>query len=85
MPCYSVDRKKFDQCLKEINKQQLVIPMNAEVAGKKEIVNETVEVKPINESQISSVEASKPTGKNIFVELLQLIKNFLKIVFQPVD
>jgi len=85
MPCYSVDRKKFDQCLKEINEQQLVIPMNAEVAGKKEIVNETVEVKPINESQISSVEASKPTGKNIFVELLQLIKNFLKIVFQPVD
>jgi hypothetical protein len=85
MPCYSVDRKKFDQCLKEINEQQLVIPMNAAVAGKKEIVNETVEVRPINESQISSVEASKSTGKNIFVELLQLIKNFLKIVFQPVD
>jgi len=82
MPCYSVDRSRFEQCLKEINEQQLVIPMNPAAVSEKEIVNETVEIKAVNEGE--ALTATETDEKNVFVGFVEWIREFLKTLFQPV-
>jgi hypothetical protein len=81
MPCYSVDRIRFEQCLKEINEQQLVVPMNSPISRNQSIFNDTIEIKTINEKNLTENATSQARKENILVEILEFINNLLKRIF----
>jgi len=83
MPCYSVDRNKFDQCLKEINEQQLVVPINTTFTSDRGIINETIKIKTTSEEVLKENVVSQVRKKSILAEIAGFIKNLLKSLFQP--
>jgi hypothetical protein len=81
MPCYSIDRGKFDQCLKEINEQQLDVPMNVASTVAQRITNETIETNVASEENLIENTTVKSGKRNFFVEFVEFIKSLLKSLF----
>ncbi|MBU5688548.1 MAG: hypothetical protein KQA41_00785 [Candidatus Aenigmarchaeota archaeon] len=78
MPCYSVDRNKFDECLNEINQQKLILPKSTDVQKtNKQIVNETIEIQ-----QEHIIEEEK-NNTNFIFQIIQKIKSILESFFKP--
>ncbi|MEM5777603.1 MAG: hypothetical protein QXJ06_04120 [Candidatus Aenigmatarchaeota archaeon] len=77
MPCYSVDRNIFDECLNNINQQRLLVPKtnNIERINTK-IVNETIDIEQQN------IIDEKREKQNFIFEIIQKIKSFLE-KFKP--
>ncbi|MEM5777852.1 MAG: hypothetical protein QXJ06_05430 [Candidatus Aenigmatarchaeota archaeon] len=78
MPCYSVDRDRFDECLDNINQQRLFVPITANIEKiNTQIFNETIDI-----NQQNFIEEKKEKQNFIF-ETIEKIKSFLEIFFKP--
>jgi len=81
MPCYSVDRSKFDECLDEINAMQLAAPKSNHVESlSSELVNETFVPTQSSNSQPS---VNHDSSQNDAAGIIQKILQFLKNLFKP--